>query len=159
MIVRCRVDKSKLHSILSTKLTDIAYTWYTRKIEEFSKCDNDYVIVIILKAFKAEYLNDMQRVQLDRAIRKLSMKSGSYISAEDIDMHYTSFMKLFNSIQMCDPTTSDSQYVQLYKDSLPISLMQLMGNIDDMKTLDSLHSGCISACNKLSLNAVSLNRD
>ena len=37
LIVRCRVDRSKLHSILSTRLREIAYTWYTRKLTEFAK--------------------------------------------------------------------------------------------------------------------------
>jgi hypothetical protein len=87
------------------------------------------------------------------------MKIGSSISQEDIRNHYTSFSKLFNNIQICDPTTSEDQYVQLYKDSLPLSLIQLMDGLDSMKTLDVIHNATVSACNIMLNHASGLNRD
>ena len=51
---------------------------------------------------------------------------------------------------MCDPTVNDRYFVQKYKDSLPLSLMTLMKNMDELKTLDEIHA----LFNFLTLNSI-----
>ena len=99
---------------------------------------SDYDIVPeMLKLIKNKYLGVQQQNIFDDEIRSMKMKSTD-TSITDLEKHYTIFAQYMSNILICDSTVPSYQYVELYKKSLPLAIVQLMSNIDNMTDISTM---------------------
>ena len=75
-----------------------------------------------------------------------------HITKQELDTHFAHFVKLLNNIMICEPTAPEHQYIVLYKHSLSLPLLQLMGNVDILTNLNDIHRLACSAAQKLQSN-------
>lgn len=157
IIVRFKMEISGLNLLLLQKLISTAAVWYRSIVGASPNNVGQLTIIDVLKQFKTQYLGSTQVNDFEKRIRALSMKS-IQVTKSDLDKHYEVFVKLMTNIMTCETTAQERQYVVLYKDSLSLPLLQLMGDVDKMETLNEVHRAAASAVLKLKHHNTSLDR-
>ena len=159
IVVRFRLDKSRLNMLLMQKLELQAKVWYTSQQREITgyNLDDDTIVPVILSMIKMNFLGVHQQNEFDLRIRNMKLRSTS-LTKSDLEQHYTSFVQLMNNILLCDSNIPEYQYVVLYKQSLPLPILQLIGDIDNMKNISIIQNAAVSAVNKIQMNIVSMDR-
>jgi hypothetical protein len=134
--------------IMFATMKGVARTWITGTVASLGDVDNEMKVPMILGKFREHYLTASQAAMWRKQLTSMKLTSSSdrYISLNDLEIHYASFVKVLNNLRMCDVDMRPRDAIAFYLESLPQFIYQYLGDSHKTKTtLEELHRAATGA--------------